>query len=64
MTERILRAPHEYKHKGWRFWLCKYCFAPPSLHPRTTFVRPRNSNEYLSWDAPHFRNSNGTEGGY
>lgn len=50
-------GPHEFKRRGWRFWICAHCFAPKALHPRRGWVRarPLGDNEYLSKDAPHFR---------
>lgn len=52
-----LAGPHHWWGKGWRFWLCRECFAPRSLHPRTEWVtsRPVGNNHYLSANSPHFR---------
>ena len=49
-------GPHDWARNGWRFWLCRHCYAPKSLHPRTGGVvaRSRHINTYLSADAPHF----------
>ena len=50
-------APHSFKRRGWKFWICTHCYAPRSLHPRVIWVRarPLNENYYLSKDAPHFK---------
>lgn len=50
-------APHAWSRKGWRFWICRHCFAPRPLHPRVVwaFSRPVHRNEYLGPDAPHFK---------
>jgi len=50
-------APHEFKRRGWRFWICTHCYAPRKLHPRHGWVRarPLNENYYLAPDAPHFK---------
>lgn len=50
-------APHTWRRHGWRFWLCRHCYAPCSLHPRTAWVhaRPLGDHTYLSPSAPHFR---------
>ena len=50
-------APHPFRRRGWRFWICDYCYAPRSLHPRRIWARARalGSNHYLSKDAPHFK---------
>ena len=49
--------PHDFRRRGWRFWLCTHCYAPRSLHPRHgwTRSRPYGDNRYLSADAPHFK---------
>jgi hypothetical protein len=49
-------APHAFERVGWRVWLCRHCFGPRSLHPRTAWVRarPLGDHTYLSLDAPHF----------
>jgi hypothetical protein len=53
-------GPHFWTPKGWRFWLCRHCYAPRSLHNynggRDQWVRsrPLNDNRYLSKNAPHF----------
>lgn len=49
-------GPHHWQAKGWRFWLCRHCYAPKSLHPRTEWTRsrPLHDNQYLSANAPHF----------
>jgi hypothetical protein len=48
--------PHDFERMGWRWWLCRHCFGPKSLHPRTVWVnaRPVSDRTYLSPDAPHF----------
>lgn len=53
---RTTVEPHEFERAGWRRWLCRYCYAPKKLHPRTGWVRlrPLNDHTYLSVDAPHF----------
>ncbi len=50
-------APHHFKRRGWRWWICDYCFAPKSLHPRLRWVvaRPWGRNEFIGADAPHFK---------
>jgi hypothetical protein len=50
-------APHDFVRRGWRFWICRHCFAPRSLHPRIGWVRsrPLGDNCYLSATAPHFK---------
>jgi hypothetical protein len=50
-------SPHPFDRMGWRFWLCRHCYAPKSLHPRTGWVkaRPYGDTEYLSAGAPHFK---------
>ena len=52
----VQTAPHEYVRNGWRFWLCRYCYAPRRLHPRRKWVysRPMHDNTYYSADAPNF----------
>lgn len=49
--------PHPFTRKGWRWWICRHCYAPRKLHPRHSWVRARtlHDNYYLSADAPHFR---------
>lgn len=49
-------GPHPWTPKGWRLWLCRRCYAPRTLHPRTgwTRSRPLHDNQYLSVNAPHF----------
>lgn len=49
-------APHGFERMGWRWWLCRHCFGPRSIHPRTAWVRarPLGDRTYLSPDAPHF----------
>ena len=48
--------PHDFNRKGWRFWLCRHCYAPKSLHPRTRWARAREygDNQFISKNAPHF----------
>src|SRR6266705_2250020 len=56
--DTVKTGPHEFqRRRGWRFWLCHHCYAPRSLHPRTTWVRARpiGDNQYLSANAPHFK---------
>jgi hypothetical protein len=50
-------GPHDFKPRGWRFWICDHCFAPRSLHPRKCYsrARPIGENYYLAPDAPHFK---------
>lgn len=49
-------APHNFERLGWRWWLCRHCYAPRSLHPRTVWARsrPLGDRRYLAADAPHF----------
>lgn len=49
-------APHAFASKGWRYWICRHCYAPKSLHPRRAWVRarPLHDNTYVSARAPHF----------
>jgi hypothetical protein len=49
-------APHAFRRRGWRFWICMHCYAPRSLHPREGWARarPLGSDYYLSANAPHF----------
>ena len=49
--------PHDFARQGWRFWICRHCYAPKSLHPRQgwTVARPLGVHRYLSKNAPHFR---------
>ena len=49
-------APHPWTRQRWRFWLCRHCYAPRPLHPRTTWVRarPLGDHRYIGADAPHF----------
>lgn len=49
-------APHPWAPKGWRYWICRHCYAPRALHPRTVWAqsRPVHDNRYLSANAPHF----------
>lgn len=49
--------PHGWVRKGWRWWLCRHCYAPRSLHPRKRWARARpiHDNRYLSVNAPHFQ---------
>lgn len=55
-VDDVTVAPHEFRRRGWRWWVCDHCFAPRSLHPRTVWVKARavGENYYLSADAPHF----------
>lgn len=55
MTEN-LTAPHPWSPQRWRRWLCRHCYAPKPLHPRTEWVRsrPLGDTQYLSKNAPHF----------
>lgn len=55
MTEN-LAAPHPWSPQRWRWWLCRHCYGPKSLHPRTEWVtsRPLGDTQYLSKTAPHF----------
>ena len=48
---------HDFARKGWRFWICRHCYGPRALHPRTAWVqsRPVHDNRYLSANAPHFK---------
>jgi hypothetical protein len=50
-------APHDFDPQGWRFWLCRHCYAPRTLHPRWDWVkaRPLGDRRYLSVRAPHFK---------
>jgi len=52
-----LSAPHDFHRRGWRWWLCRHCYAPRALHPRQRYVRSRpvDDNLVLSRRAPHFR---------
>ena len=54
--DRLQVAPHPFERKGWRVWLCRYCMAPRSLHPRRdwAYARPLDDNRYLSVNSPHF----------
>lgn len=58
MTEETKVGPHPFVRQGtaWRWWLCRHCYAPKSLHPRTGWVRarPLGDHTYLSANAPHF----------
>ncbi|MEU0207385.1 hypothetical protein [Streptomyces canus] len=49
-------APHGFARKGWRFWICRHCYAPRALHPRKGWVRarPLHDNQHLSVNASHF----------
>jgi hypothetical protein len=49
-------SPHPWTPKRWRFWICRHCYAPKTLHPRTSWgrARPLGDNTYLSPRAPHF----------
>lgn len=49
-------GPHPFVRRGWRWWICHHCYAPRSLHPRTTWVRarPLEDNTFLDNTAPHF----------
>lgn len=49
-------SPHAWVRKGWRWWICRRCYAPWSMHPRNRWVRarPLHDNRYLSVNAPHF----------
>jgi hypothetical protein len=58
--DRGTTGPHDWEPLGWRRWLCRYCYAPRSLHPRWESVRARalegpSRHAYLSKNAPHFR---------
>lgn len=52
-------GPHDFHPVGrwWHWWICRHCYAPKALHPRTAWVRARpiGDNTYLSADAPHFK---------
>lgn len=49
--------PHSFRRHGWRFWICRRCYAPRALHPRAYWTRTRQSGDhsYLSPMAPHFK---------
>lgn len=49
-------SPHQFERQGWRVWICRHCYAPRKLHPRTEWVRARPfaDHRYLSENAPHF----------
>lgn len=49
--------PHQFRRRGWRWWICTHCYAPRPLHPRKRWVRARpvGDNRYLSKDSPHFK---------
>ncbi len=49
-------GPHEFGRQGWRWWLCRHCFAPRSLHPRDDWVRarPMHDHTYIGVSAPHW----------
>jgi hypothetical protein len=49
--------PHDFARQGWRFWICRHCYTPRTLHPRTWWVRARpvHDHRYLSVHAPHFK---------
>lgn len=57
MATNTQTSPHEFERRGWRFWICRHCYAPRSLHPRRGWVvaRPYGDNKYMSADAPHFK---------
>lgn len=48
--------PHPWERLGWRWWLCRHCYAPRALHPRAGWVVARRlgDHRYISSDAPHF----------
>ena len=50
-------SPHEFRRRGWRWWICTNCYGPRRLHPRTAWsrARPVGDNTYLSPSAPHFK---------
>lgn len=56
MSDGVTVGPHPFVQNGWRRWLCRHCYAPKSLHPRTSWVRarPLGDHRYLSARAPHF----------
>lgn len=57
MMEMVERTPpHPFRRRGWRWWVCRACYAPRSMHPRRGWVRarPHDDVSYLSADAPHF----------
>lgn len=56
MTDEAMVGPHSFARSGWRWWLCRHCYAPKSLHPRIGWVkaRPSGDHTYLSANAPHF----------
>ena len=56
-TAETTVAPHPWTPREWRRWICRHCYAPRSLHPRTGWVhaRPLHDNRYLSAAAPHFK---------
>jgi hypothetical protein len=49
--------PHDFARQGWRWWICRHCYAPRSLHPRKAWVkaRPYGDHTFLSATAPHFK---------
>jgi hypothetical protein len=53
----VSTAPHAWARKGWRWWLCRHCYAPRTLHPRCGWVkaRPLHDHRYLNRNAPHFK---------
>jgi hypothetical protein len=57
-TGEVSTGPHPFMRVSrLRWWLCRHCYAPRSLHPRRGWVRsrPLGDRRYLSADAPHFR---------
>lgn len=56
-VSQVQVEPHDLCRRGWRFWICDACYAPRSLHPRTTGVvaRPLGSNYYIAKNAPNFK---------
>ena len=57
MDREITVGPHEFRRRGWRWWLCRHCYAPKELHPRKGWfpARPCHDTRYLSANAPHFQ---------
>lgn len=56
LSAGIKVAAHRFERLGWRWWLCRHCYAPRELHPRhrAAWARRIGDRTYLSANAPHF----------
>lgn len=42
-------APHDFARRGWRFWICRHCYAPRKVHPKKFWSRSRPIHDNRRW---------------